>query len=82
VGLSGTPIAPLARLLDGDFFLTLSIFRTRHQAPGLAIYLVARIFASGIKPDLSHSLEDLNRRDVPRVLRDGVGDEEVDIGAM
>ena len=66
-----------------DFFSAFSIFGTRHEAPGLAVFLVAVRVTLGKWTDLDHPNpgEYSDWEYVPNVVENDVGDEEVNFFA-
>ena len=80
VSFSAFPLATAGKV---DFVSAFSVLRTRHQAPGLAVFLVARHppFARGREFHRADGAEHRNRHHIPNVLRHDVGHEEVNVGS-
>ena len=68
-------------MLNVNFAAAAAVLRTRHQAPGLAVFLVARHppFARGKEFHRADGAEQRNRDHIPDVLRHDVADEEVNL---
>ena len=69
-----------AAVINGNFRTALSIPRTSHQAPRLAIDFEARL-APGmrIKPQPDTPIQSLDRDHIPCILRHNVGHDEIDV---
>jgi len=78
--LIGVGLGPTA-WLNIEFSAAFPVFGTGHQAPGLAVFFVARHppFARGKEFHGANGAEYHNRHHIPNVLRHDVGDKKVDV---